>query len=100
MISKYLQSIVRIVDRGLKSNSYKFALLRALSDFGKQKLNTDSIGFEWLAERFIGYYWPLTVKSKEQGITWSRLRKWETFGSPTRLGHVRAACRAKFYLEH
>lgn len=69
MISKYLHSIVQIVDRGLKSNSYKFALLRALSDFGKQKLKTDSIDFEWLAERFIGYYWPLTVKFRVRQAT-------------------------------
>lgn len=69
MISKYLRSIVLIVDRGLKSNSYKFALLRALSDFGNQKLRTDSIDFEWLAERFIDYYWPLTVKFRVRQAT-------------------------------
>lgn len=53
----------------MKSNSYKFALLWALSDFGKQKPTIDSINFEWLAERFIGYYWPLTVEFRVRQAT-------------------------------
>jgi hypothetical protein len=64
----YLQTVVRILDRGLKSNSYKFALLRALADAG-QNLKTNIIGFDWLGERFIEYYWPLSVNFRVRQAT-------------------------------
>jgi hypothetical protein len=65
----YLHTIILILDRGLKSNSYKFALLRALGDAGESDLSTDTIGFEWLARRFLTYYWSLTVRFRVRQAT-------------------------------
>ena len=68
MQPRHLQTIVQILDRGLKSNSYKFALLRALADAG-QNLKTNIIGFDWLGERFIEYYWSVSVNSRVRQAT-------------------------------
>lgn len=64
-----LDSIVTILERGLNTNSYKFALLRALADYGRQGAASDLISFEWLAERFLAYYWPLTVQFRVRQST-------------------------------
>jgi hypothetical protein len=68
-VPKYLRSALQILDRGLKTNSYKFALLRALADAGERGLASNVIGFEWLAERFVSYYWPLTVTFRVRQAT-------------------------------
>jgi hypothetical protein len=39
----YLNLITQIIDHGLKTNSYKFALLRALADYGGQRPVSDRI---------------------------------------------------------
>ena len=44
---------------GLNTNSYKFALLRALTHWGKAGHRDDLVPREWLAERFLEFYWPL-----------------------------------------
>jgi hypothetical protein len=49
----YLHTLILILDRGLKSNSYKFAPLRALGDAGEFNVETDTIRLEWLANRFL-----------------------------------------------
>lgn len=64
-----LDSIVTILERGLNTNSYKFALLRALADYGRQKASSDLISFAWLADRFLSYYWPLTVQFRVRQST-------------------------------
>jgi hypothetical protein len=65
----YLQTLILILDRGQKSNSYKFALLRALGDVVESNQETDSISQEWLAKRFLKYYWPLTVQFRIRQAT-------------------------------
>ena len=52
----YLNSILQILDYGFKTNSYKFALLRALADYGENGAADDLVPPLWLAERFIKYY--------------------------------------------
>lgn len=69
MPGDYLNSITQIIDHGLKTNSYKFALLRALADYGSQHPTSDRITFAWLAERFLAYYWPLTVTFRVRQAT-------------------------------
>jgi hypothetical protein len=65
-----LKSVLQILVHGKNTNSYKFALLRALADTSKTSGGTSfEISFATLAERFIEYYWPLTVKHRvRQGI--------------------------------
>jgi hypothetical protein len=58
---RFLDVIVSILERGLSTNSYKFALLRALADYGRGDAESDVVCFSWLAERFLSYYRPLTV---------------------------------------
>lgn len=58
-----LSTVTQIMDRGQNTNSYKFALLRSLAAFGIQHGNGEEvISREWLAERFIEFYWPITVR--------------------------------------
>jgi hypothetical protein len=68
-VLEHLHSVVQILDRGLKTNSYKFALLRALADRGKLGPRGNSIPLDWLAERFLTYYWPLTVHFRVRQAT-------------------------------
>ena len=69
MPGNYLNSITQVIDHGLKTNSYKFALLRALADYGSQRPTSDRITFEWLADRFLAYYLPLTVTFRVRQAT-------------------------------
>jgi hypothetical protein len=62
MTTSYMNAVALIMRRGSFSNSYKFALLRSLSRFGKlQGSGEERVPIEWLAERFIEMYWPLTL---------------------------------------
>ena len=63
MTIAYMTAVSQIVDRGRNTNSYKFALLRALAAFGKQPgSGAVTVSREWLAERFIEFYWPITLR--------------------------------------
>jgi len=66
---EYLTSILQILDYGLKTNSYKFALLRAMADYGEQGPADDLITRRWLAQRFVEYYWPLTLTFRVRQAT-------------------------------
>ena len=58
-----LNTIVRILDRGQFNNSYKFALLRSLAAFGRDSNSGNVvIKTEWLAGKFIEFFWPLTLR--------------------------------------
>lgn len=58
-----LETVSRIIEAGQNSNSYKFALLRALADIASRDLrNPGTISRERLAECFVAYYWDLTLK--------------------------------------
>jgi hypothetical protein len=65
----YLTSILQILDYGLKTNSYKFALLRGLADYGEQGASDDFITRRWMAQRFVEYYWPLTLMFRVRQAT-------------------------------
>ena len=69
MMPEYLQTAVQILDRGLKTNSYKFALLRALADHGERNRAADIVTFEWIAGRFLTYYWPITITFRVRQAT-------------------------------
>jgi hypothetical protein len=69
VLPDYLRTVVQILDRGLKTNSYKVALLRALGDYSEQDQVSEQISFEWLAERFMSYYWPLAVTFRVRQAT-------------------------------
>lgn len=60
---QFLSTIVQIVERGRNSNSYKFALLRALAERGSSAQGV-TVPHRWIAERFLHFYWPLTVRFK------------------------------------
>jgi hypothetical protein len=62
-MDQYISVLYQIVTKGLNTNSYKFALLRALARLAS---GTDQrgpkISKQQLAERFIEFYWPLEMK--------------------------------------
>ena len=63
MIEPLLETVTRIIRLGQNSNSYKFALLRALAHLAsRQTTNPRTISRERLAECFIAFYWDLTLK--------------------------------------
>ncbi len=63
MPETYMNTVAQVMDRGLNNNSYKFALLRSLAAFGQQRGHGDEfIPYEWLAGKFIEFYWPLTLR--------------------------------------
>lgn len=63
MIEPLLETISRIIRTGQNSNSYKFALLRALAHIAsRETTNPRNISRERLAECFIVFYWDLTLK--------------------------------------
>jgi hypothetical protein len=63
MLGSYMNTVTQIMDRGQFTNSYKFALLRSLAAFGRQPDSGETIlEFEWLAEKFVEFYWPLTLR--------------------------------------
>ncbi len=70
MGASYLSSIARIMDRGRNTNSYKFALLRALvaevKSPGDEPL---TINKSQLAHQFILLFWPLTLRFKIRQAT-------------------------------
>jgi hypothetical protein len=66
----YIAALYAIVTKGLNTNSYKYALWRALANLAP---GTDqkrpSISKQQLAPLFVSYYWPLEVKYHiRQGI--------------------------------
>ena len=66
----YIAALYAIVTKGLNTNSYKFALWRALANLAP---DTDqkrpNISKQQLAPLFLNYYWPLEVKFHiRQGI--------------------------------
>lgn len=63
MSQDYMNSVAQILERGLFTNSYKFALLRSLAAHGVKPGNgKETIEVEWLAERFVELFWPLTLR--------------------------------------
>ncbi len=58
-----LRSTFQVLTRGQKTNSYKFALLRAIADRARSTgTDAQEISRAELADRFVHYYWPLTLK--------------------------------------
>ena len=69
-MDRYISALYQIVTRGLNTNSYKFALWRALASLAP---STDErnpeISKHDLSPVFLEYYWPLEVKYHiRQGI--------------------------------
>ena len=63
MPQTYMDTVVQIMERGQKNNSYKMALLRSLAALGLQpETKAEIITFEWLAKQFIRFYWPLALR--------------------------------------
>jgi len=50
-VPEYLSSILQILDYGLKTNSYKVPLLRALADYGERGASDDFVTHQWLGGR-------------------------------------------------
>jgi|TARA_Y100000294_G_C8555857_1_gene337165 5-methylcytosine-specific restriction endonuclease McrA len=64
-IDPYIWTVNAILDRGSFTTTYKFALLRALADWGKSTpRGNNTITLVELAEKFIQYYWNLSMKFK------------------------------------
>jgi hypothetical protein len=66
----YISTLYEIVTAGLNTNSYKFALWRALAELAPAThARNPEISKHELAPLFLGYYWPLKVKYHvRQGI--------------------------------
>jgi len=63
MIEPLLETVSRIIRTGQNSNSYKFALLRALAHIASRETsNPKTISRDRLAECFVAFYWDLTLK--------------------------------------
>jgi len=69
---QFLTTVQRILQYGLTTNSYKFALLRALAAFGKKPGIENTIPFSWLAEQFLAYYWPFVTLHIRQATDQAR----------------------------
>jgi hypothetical protein len=69
-MDRYLNTLYEIVTRGLNTNSYKFALWRALATLAPETDETRPvITKSGLAPLFLEYYWPLEMKYHvRQGI--------------------------------
>ena len=66
MDSRYISTLHEIVTRGRNTNSYKFALWRALASLAPNRSN---ISKGDLSPLFLEYYWPLEVRYHlRQGI--------------------------------
>jgi hypothetical protein len=66
MDNRYISTLYEIVTRGRNTNSYKFALWRALASLAPSR---SEISKSDLSPLFLGYYWPLEVKYHlRQGI--------------------------------
>ncbi len=82
-INPYLLTINIILDQGSFTTSYKFALLRALADCAKgtdleiNLRNRNNIPLDWLAEKFVEYYWDLEMsyKIKEKNYVMKEIKK-------------------------
>jgi hypothetical protein len=61
--------INRVLTQGRMVNSYKPALLRALADYGSLNRKDLTVSFEWLAEQFVRYYWPLAIRYRVRQAT-------------------------------
>lgn len=66
MPPSFLDSLVQIVEHGRNTNSYKFALFRALADWGSTSSSGSIISLSWVAERFLSYYWSLVANKVRQ----------------------------------
>lgn len=62
MALDYMNSVTHILERGQFTNSYKFALLRSLAAYGMKPGKGEVVEIEWLAERFVEFFWPLTLR--------------------------------------
>jgi hypothetical protein len=69
-MDRYIFALYEIVTRGRNTNSYKFALWRALASLASSTDERNSkISKQDLSPLFLGYYWPLEVKYHiRQGI--------------------------------
>jgi len=69
-MDQYIATLYEIVTRGLNTNSYKFALWRALASLAPSTDEKNpSISKHDVAPLFLRYYWPLEVKYHiRQGI--------------------------------
>jgi hypothetical protein len=66
VIDPYLTALYQIVAAGQKTNSYKFALWRALAHLAPHKLVISKLD---LSRLFVEYYWPLELQYHiRQGI--------------------------------
>ena len=72
MPPQFLTSVQRILQYGLTTNSYKYALLRALAAFGKGQKGENTIPFACLAEQFLAYYWPFVTLRIRQATDQAR----------------------------
>ena len=62
MANGFMQTVTRVVDRGLKTNSYKLALLRSLVEIARRSNSAPLRVTRFdLAEQFVERYWPLTL---------------------------------------
>ena len=62
MADSLMQTVTRIVDRGLKTNSYKLALLRSLVAIACKSTSAPLRVTKFdLAEQFVERYWPLAL---------------------------------------
>jgi hypothetical protein len=70
MMDPYISALYEIVTRGRNTNSYKFALWRALANLAPTTSEkSPKISKYDLSPLFLGYYWPLEVKYHiRQGI--------------------------------
>lgn len=69
-MDRHIAALYEVVKHGVKANSYKFALWRALATLAPSTdERTPTISKHDLAPLFLGYYWPLEVKYHvRQGI--------------------------------
>ena len=61
MVPPQLKNIGRILEYGLNTNCYKFVLLRSLAEIARETTQYRPIPYQSLAEKFLNYYWPLTI---------------------------------------
>lgn len=69
MADPYWELVNRVLVQGRMVNSYKPALLRALADYGSLNRKDLTVSCEWLAERFVCYYWPLAIRYRVRQAT-------------------------------
>jgi hypothetical protein len=67
MGTEFLLSLSRILEHGLNTNSYKFALARALAD--SELPRGELVPATWLANKFLELYWPLATEFRVRQST-------------------------------